>query len=306
MTPIAVAIVNFNTRAHLRTCLASVQSEPASEVVVVDNASSDGSVEMVQNEYPWVVLHANATNLGYGAAANQAITSCSAKYALLLNSDTLVSPGTLHALSSYLDLHPRAAVVGPRVVNPDGTLQTSCYPFPTPLNVFLLESGLFRLIRLFPVLRNHCLPAWPHTHARVVPWMLGAVLAIRREAFAAVGGFDESFFMYSEEVDLCYRLCRAGWQAHFTPDTVIMHVEGASTRQQRAAMRAQVFYSTKHFYRLHYSRARQAELAMIMKGTVLARLIRDAARLLFIREAGRRARITEDVALWQRMLLGQW
>ncbi len=119
-TPMAVAIVNYNTREYLRACLATVLPEAPSEVVVVDNASSDDSVEMVQAEYPNVALHANKTNVGYGAAANQAIASCIAKYILLLNADTLLQPGALRALSSYLDLGSQIAIVGPRLVNPQG------------------------------------------------------------------------------------------------------------------------------------------------------------------------------------------
>jgi len=207
MTPIAVAIVNYNTREHLRACLATVQSEAPSETIVIDNASSDGSAEMVRAEYPWVTLHANQTNPGYGAAANQAIASCTAEYVLLLNSDTLLQAGALMALSSYLDLHPRAAIVGPRLVEPDGILQASCYPFPTPLNTFLENSTsaflLGRLIRChIPLLRNSYLRTWPHNAARVVPWLKGGALAIRRTAFDAVGGFDESYFMYFEDADL--------------------------------------------------------------------------------------------------------
>src|SRR6266571_4238495 len=113
-TPMAVVIVNYNTREYLRACLATVLPEVPSEVVVVDNTSSDGSVEMVQAEYPDVALHANKTNVGYGAAANQAIASCTAKYILLLNADTLLKPGALRALSNYLDLRSQVAIVGPR------------------------------------------------------------------------------------------------------------------------------------------------------------------------------------------------
>src|SRR5262245_26457705 len=130
ITPIAVIIVNYNTCEHLRACLETVLAEAPSEVIVVDNASSDDSAQMVRAHYPWVVLCANKTNLGYGAASNQAIARCTAKHVLLLNSDTLLPVGALQALSTYLDRHPRAAIVGPRLVNSDGTLQASCYPFP--------------------------------------------------------------------------------------------------------------------------------------------------------------------------------
>jgi GT2 family glycosyltransferase len=306
MTPIAIAIVNYNTREHLRECLATVQAEAPSQVVVVDNASSDGSIEIVRDTYPWVVLHANKTNLGYGAAANQAIASCTAEYVLLLNSDTLLQPGTLQALSTYLDLHPRAAIVGPRLVNPDGSLQASCHAFPTPLNTLLVNTTLGRLIGYVPMLRNYHLHTWPHIQARVVPWVKGAALAIRREAFNAVDGFDASFFLYFEETDLCSRLGAAGWEVHFAPVTTIVHAGGASTMQLRTDTAIQFFASLRQFYQRHYTRRRLAALVVIVKGIMLVRWMVDSVRLHVTRDARARAAIAEDVVAWQRVLLGYW
>ena len=304
MSPIAVAIVNYNTRDLLRDCLATVQAQAPHEVVVVDNGSIDGSVAMVQTEYPWVVLHASRTNLGYGAAANRAISRCKSDYVLLLNADTRLQAEALEGLITYLDLHPRAAVLGPRLVDTLGTGQISCHPFPTPLNTLLEISILGRLIRYVPVLRNHYLCTWPHTRPRIVPWVVGAALAIRREAFMEIGGFDESFFMYSEEVDLCYRLNSAGWQVHFAPVARVVHVGGASTVQQRAEMNTELFASILLFYRRHYSARRVAQLAFILKTVMLIRLVRDTLQLCLTRDGGRRAKITEDMATWQKVLLG--
>jgi GT2 family glycosyltransferase len=309
MTPIAVAIVNYNTREHLRACLATVQSEARSETVVIDNASSDGSAEMVLAEYPWVTLHTNKTNHGYGAAANQAMASCTAEYVLLLNSDTLLQAGALMALSGYLDLHPHAAIIGPRLVGPDGTLQASCYPFPAPLNTFLENStmaiSLGRLIRRYlPLLRNSYLRTWPHNAARVVPWLKGAALAIRRPAFEAVGGFDETYFMYFEDADLCYRLTAAGWQIHFTPATTVVHVGGASTGQWRAEMAVQLFASTIQFYQRHASSFHCTEVVLIIKALMVARWISGTARLYLTRDACKRADIAADVAAWRRVFFG--
>jgi GT2 family glycosyltransferase len=305
-TSVAVAIVNCNTREHLRACLRTVQLETPSELVVVDNASSDGSVEMVQVEYPLVLLLTNKTNLGFGAAANQAIAKCTAKYVLLLNSDILLQPGSLKALSTYLDLHPRAAIVGPRLVNTDGTLQASCYPFPTVLNTLFVNSRLGRLIRYVPILRNHFLPTWSHNHARVVPWVKGAALAIRREAIETIGRFDESFFMYFEEVDLCYRLAAAGWQVHFAPVTTVVHVGEASTIQYRTDMAVQLLASTFRFYRQYYSGSRLAALGLVLKIIVLARWINETVYLHVTRDKRKRARITADLAAWQRVLRMEW
>jgi N-acetylglucosaminyl-diphospho-decaprenol L-rhamnosyltransferase len=311
MASMAVAIVNYNTCEQLRACLATVQAEAPGEVVVVDNASSDGSVEMVQALYPWAQLHPNKTNFGYGAAANQAISSCTAKYVLLLNSDTRLSAGALQALADYMDSHQRAAVIGPRLANPDGTLQASCYPFPTPLNTFLENSTmailLGRLIRRYiPLLRNSYLRTWPHTSARVVPWVKGAVLVIRRKAFDAVGGFDESYFMYFEDADLCYRLNALGWQVHFAPVTTVVHVGGASTLQWRTEMAVQLLASTLQFYQRHTSRLRLAEVVIVIRGLMLVRWISGAVLLAVTRDPCRRAAVRSNMAACRRVLLGDW
>jgi GT2 family glycosyltransferase len=297
-----VIIVNHNTRDHLRACLASLEPEWARQVIVVDNASTDGSAEMVEREFSWVALLAASSNPGYGAAANRAITQCRSPYVLLLNSDTRLRPGTLRALPAYFEQHPRVAIVGPRLLNPDGSLQPSCYSFPTPLRVFLEESALHRLVRALPVVRSRYERTWAHDRSRRVDWVLGAALAIRREAFEGVGGFDESFFLYAEEVDLCFRLRAAGWEAHFTPEAAVVHAGGASTGQRRAEMAVQFFRSLVRFYRRHYSAARLFQLIMIMKSIVLLRWLRDAARLRLRPAPADRERIAENVAAWRRIL----
>lgn len=280
--------------------------ERPGEVVVVDNASSDGSIEMIRSEYPWVLLHSNKINAGFGAAANQAINKCTLKYVLLLNSDVLLQPGAIEALSSYLDRHPRAAIVGPRLVETDGTVQASCYPFPTVLNALFINTNLGRLVGCVPILRNRYLPTWSHTHSRVIPWVKGAAMAIRREAIEAVGAFDESFFMYFEEVDLCYRLYAAGWEVHFAPVTTAVHVGAASTMRYHTEMAVQLLASTLQFYRRHYSGIRLAALGMQLRSIVILRWIIDKARLLVARDKGKRAKIAAGVAAWRQALHGQW
>src|SRR5207237_6294073 len=134
-----------------------------------------------------------------------------------------------------------------------GSLQLSCFPFPSPLFALLRATFLGALIGRLPGLRQHYLPAWQQDQARPVPWVVGAVLAIRRAAFDSVGGFDESFFMYSEEVDLCYRLRAAGWQTDFAPVARVTHLGGASANQQRTAMEEQRYASTAQFYRAQHA-----------------------------------------------------
>jgi len=306
MPPIAVAIVNYNTRHDLGVCLASLKLESPSEVIVVDNASTDYSMEMVRADYPWVILHANKRNLGYGTAANQAITACHAQYVLLLNSDTILQHGALEALIHYLDENPRVAIVGPRILNPDGTLQPSCFPFPTPVDVFLDGSNLSRLVHYVPILRESYLRTWSHNHVRQVPWICGAALVIRRSAFEAVRGFDTSFFMYFEEVDLCYRLAHAGWQIHFAPVADVIHTGGRSTQQRRVDMTVQFFVSLAQFYRRHYSSIRLNELFILVECITLGRLIRDVVALRLAYDNRKRLSLAENVTAWRRLLLGHW
>lgn len=306
MASIAVVIVNYNTREYLRECLAAVLSQSTDQVIVVDNASSDGSAEMVRAWYPSVKLYDNAFNRGYGAAANQAMAACTAEYVLLLNSDTVAHNGALDALTTYLEQHPGVGIVGPRLVNPDGTLQPSCYAFPGTLKWFLHYEVPGQLIRRVPILRNYQEHTWPHAEAQPVPWVMGAAIAIRREAFGAVGGFDESFFMYCEETDLCYRLQTAGWQVHFAPVATVMHVGQASTKQYRTEMAVQHIASRLLFYRRHYSTLRFGLLAVMMKGTVLARLLFDSYRRLLARDSSQSAGMAADIAAWQRVLIGKW
>jgi len=305
MTSIAVAVVNYNTRDHLRTCLSSVFAERPTEVVVVDNASLDGSVEMVQAEFPSATLRVNKTNIGYGAAANQAIATVKSAYVLLLNADTRLQPGALEALSAYLDQHPRAAIVGPRLAESDGTLQASCYPFPTPLDTFLENCKAAIIVgrtvrRYCPTVGRFYLRTWPHNFARTVSWVKGAVLTIRREAFDAIGGFDPSYFMYFEDADLCYRLTASGWEIHFTPVTTAVHSGGASTRQRHAVMSLQLLTSTVRFYQRHCSTFQLAIMIVVLRWLMLSRWAGAATRLVFTRDPGKRSLLAQEISTSQQ------
>lgn len=304
MSTVAVAIVNYNTRDHLRECLTTVAAAGTAEVVVVDNGSTDGSADMVRAEFPGVTLHVAHANPGYGGGANRAVARCRAEHVLLLNSDTRLRPGALAALAAYMDEHPRVGVVGPRLLNPDGTLQPSCFPFPTPLAPALQRHPLDGLLALVPALRERRLGTWSHDRARRVPWVLGAAMLLRRAAFEAAGGFDEGFFLYFEEVDLCYRLRAAGWETHFVPATEVTHVGRVSTSQYRPATLAQSCRSAELFYRRHYRGARLAQAVLVLRGTMALRLLRDAARRGLTRDANARRVLDENVAVWRGALRG--
>jgi N-acetylglucosaminyl-diphospho-decaprenol L-rhamnosyltransferase len=298
---LSVAIVNHNTRDLLRTCIQSALDAGAEEIVLVDNASDDGAPEMVRAEFPMIHLIINLNNGGMGAAANQAVERCTRPYVLLLNSDTVLRHGALPALSAYLSAHPRAGLVGPRLRNPDGTLQPSCFHYPTPLHVALELGSMEVVIRRIPLLRQLYLRTWDHQHAQRVPWVLGAAIALRRSAFNQIGGFDQAYFMYSEEVDLCYRLRKAGWEIHFTPSAEIIHVGGASTRRARLEMTRQLFRSKEIFYQRHYSRLRLLLLRLIVYLFVSFKLVRDLTRLLWSRLGPRKASV-EEVTTWAYVL----
>jgi GT2 family glycosyltransferase len=299
--PVSVAVINYNTRDHLRACLASVVPEHPAEVIVVDNASTDGSAEMVPCEFPDVTLIAREDNPGYGAAANRAIAASSGDVVLLLNSDTRILPGALTDIVDYAERNPAAAIVGPRLLNQDGSFQRSCFPWPGAGAALFEEIVGSSRITGIPVLRERFWRTWSHDRPRKVPWVLGAALAIRREAFEAVGGFDPSFFMYFEETDLCKRLWQAGWEVHFSPEAEIVHVGGASTTQQRATMYAQLYVSMLRFVEKHDGAAARQRLAFVLKTVMRLRMMRESARLKLSGEAGH-ARSTEVLAGWRAVI----
>lgn len=301
---VSVAVVTCNTRNLLRACLDSVLAQAPAEVVVVDNASTDGTADMVRCEYPQVALHANIVNCGYGSAANLAVRKCRGEYVLLLNGDAMVTPGAIGALSAYMDQHPEAAVVGPLLRHPNGSLQRSYFPFPGTLNWFLENEPVVWLLRCLPFVRTQFLCFTTPTADRVVPWVLGAALLLRRAPFEAVGGFDESYFMYFEEVDLCLRLRAGPFQIHFTPSATVLHVNGASTSQCRKQMLTAHFRSSQRFYRRHYSKRRAWFWISLMKLKIAVLLVRDVVRFHVGSDETTRAMLAQHVVAWKAILRG--
>jgi len=298
----SIVVVSFNVRSLLADCLMSINSVVGvAEIVVVDNASGDGSVDMVRTTFPRVRLIVNEQNPGFGAAANQGLRACTTPYALLLNADTRLRADTLIGLARALDADDQAAVAGPRLVGADGQIQASCFPFPTPLHVFLDLAG-GNPSRQLPRLGKHT----PHREAQDQPcsvdWTLGAALALRREAIDAVGGFDEGYLMYCEETDLCYRLRAAGWRTIFVPATTVEHIGGASTAQQRRRWDIQLFRSRFRFYEQHYSRGRLIALRVVVGVGMIAKLTRDIGRRVLARDAEANAHAREDIRVWSRAL----
>jgi GT2 family glycosyltransferase len=193
-------------------------------------------------------------------------------------------------------------------VNADGSLQRSAYPYPSARDILLGESGMHLLLRRVPFLRERSYRTWSHTTARWVPWVLGAALAIRRSAFDAVGGFDARYFMYGEEVDLCRRLARAGFETHFAPVTTVVHLGGASTGKRSAAMRRELLISRRRYLLRHESPRAAARVLRALRTIVAARLTRDALMLLLARDPARRMRLRSSMASWRELLAerGLW
>ena len=295
---VTAAIVNFNTRDQLARCLDSLQHEGLREIIVVDNASTDDSVA-VASGYPAVQVIANANNIGYGAAANQAIKVAAGRFVLLLNADIEVRPGAISVLAAYLDAHPDVAIAAPRLRYTDDTLQYSCFPFPGTVGWLLENVPLSFLTEHVPFARERSVTFCTSEKPRAVPWALGAALLMRRDKVLEVGGFEESYFMYFEEVDLCYRLAHAGWSAHLVPAAVIMHVGGGSTSQVRTAMLIQRFRSTLAYYHRHSSGPHQLLWTTLLRVRWSARLVRNSLRLLitFNPQTHERLRV-ERLAWW--------
>ncbi len=250
---LSVVIVNWNTCDLLARCLRSLAEtvlDTRFEVWVVDNNSSDGSVEMVRRDFPAVRLILNSENVGFARANNQAIARCRGRHLLLLNSDTRVLSGSVDRVVRFMDEHPRAGVAGVRLLNPDGSFQAGYTPFPTLGQEFLILSTLGRRV---------CRPTFPSYGPqvewgpqRVAGYLEGAFLLARRQAADQVGGLDERIFMYAEDVDWCYRFHRAGWEVWYLPAAPIIHYGGQSSRQRRAQMEAQLYGSRVYFFRKHY------------------------------------------------------
>lgn len=255
---ISIIIVSYNVREFLRQALLSLRkalAETSSEVFVVDNASDDGSAEMVRAQFPECVLLENRVNLGFAAANNLALKRCRGRLLVLLNPDTVVQEDTFTAIRAFMQAHPGTGMVGCKVLNPDGTLQLACRrSFPTPWVAFTKLSGLSALFPRSRWFGRYNLTYLPEDETCEVEAISGSFMAARREAVAQVGLLDEDFFMYGEDLDWCFRFRAAGWGIHYFPGTQIVHFKGESSKRSsldslRAFYQAMGLFVRKHFRR---------------------------------------------------------
>jgi len=247
---LSIIIVNWNTRDLLEQCLLSIHENVQTfkranvQTFVVDNGSTDGSPARVRDRFPWVCLIENSENLGFARANNQGVRASTGRYVLLLNSDTEAQPGAFETMVDFMQAHPHAGACGPRLLNSDGSLQPSCHPTLTPWREFWRLCFLEAMRRV----ATYDMAAWPTDAPREVEVIKGACLMLRRDALDEVGLLDERYFMYTEEMDLCYRLLQAGWELWWVPWADVTHYGEASSKQMAEEMYVQLYRSKAQFH----------------------------------------------------------
>lgn len=272
---LSIIIVNWNTRDITRNCLSSVREKVCGidyETIVVDNASSDGSAEMIRAEFPEVRLIANEENLGFGRANNQAMRVARGRLFLLLNSDTLIIDDSVERLVSFIERDSTIGIAGCKLLFEDQTLQSSCSRFPS-IRLALLEGLMF--YKLLPRRTQGELLLggyWPHDHARDVDCVWGAAMIVRREVFDETGGFDERIFMYGEDLEWCMRVRDFGWRITFTPDCKIIHLNHKSAEKKYGDERIDLCH--KRMYEIYRSRSGRVAMGVLLLIGAAGSLIR--------------------------------
>ncbi len=232
MSDLLVVLVSFNTRELTKKALSYLLSSVHQleiEIAIVDNASKDDSAEMLRTEYPNIKLVKNIENVGFGRANNQLVPDINSRYVLLLNTDAFVEPDTITKTVKYLDEHPQTGILGVRLIGRDGEMQPSCRYFPTPWNIFFQRSGLGSLFKHVPMIDDM---SWDHASVRDCDWVPGCYFLIRKEVIDQVGLFDPRYFLYYEEIDLCFAAKSVGWHVTYYPYTSVIHLGGESAKHK--------------------------------------------------------------------------
>jgi N-acetylglucosaminyl-diphospho-decaprenol L-rhamnosyltransferase len=270
MLDLAIVVLNFNTRDYLRRCLTSIyasRGDFAFDVCMVDNASSDGSADMVRAEFPRVRVIQSQVNGGFPYGNNLGLRAygfdqetaqaaeSQPRYALLLNPDTILPPDALALMLDFMDNHPQAGAAGPKLVLEDGSLDLACRrSFPTPRVSFYRMVGLSKLFPHHPIWSRYNLTYLDPDQVTEIDSVEGAFMLVRREAIRQVGLLDEEFFMYGEDLDWAYRITQAGWKVYYNPAVTVLHVKRAASRHSRRAQR-EFYRAMSIFYHKHYARS---------------------------------------------------
>ena len=253
---LSVIIVNYNAKGLLHKCLKAIfedKSRKQVEVFLIDNASFDKSAEMVKENFPQVKMVANQKNLGFARGANQGIKLSQGKYVFLLNPDAYVKADQMDKMIDFMEENKEIGVCGPMMTDEQGNLQYSCRRFPSYLtSICSSQSLLFRCFPRNPLSRNYLLTKDSHREQMEVDWVSGSALLARKDVLDKIGGLDEKFFMYVEDVDLCYRVKKAGWKVFYFPNAKVQHLIGSSTKKEKPKMIIQHHKSIYYFYQKHY------------------------------------------------------
>ena len=253
---VSIIIVAWNVRDFVNNCLKSVFRETTGiefEIIYVDNGSEDGSIEMVKNEFPEVKIIENIENLGFIKANNQGINIARGRYVLLLNSDTIILDNAIAKTVNFADKYPEAAVVGCKVLNPDRSLQRSCFMYPSIRNIFLSSTYLYKIFPKSKFFGREEMTWWDFNDVREVETVKGCFSLVRMEAIKQVGLMDELYFVYGDDIDWCYRFSKSGWKVMFTPDPKIIHFGGQTTKITASKFQHQLFGSVLIFVKKHHS-----------------------------------------------------
>jgi N-acetylglucosaminyl-diphospho-decaprenol L-rhamnosyltransferase len=289
---VSIILLSWNVRELLRACLRSLPlDDPLLEVIVVDAGSGDGSAELVRTEFPSVQLVASSENLGYSRGNNLGLARARGRYLFVLNPDTVVLPGSLEAMRAYMDAHPPVGVVGPQLLWPDQSVQATRRRFPTLTTAFF-ESTWLQPLAPRQLLDHFYAADLPAGDTQEVDWVVGAALYVRRAAYEQVGGLDEGFFMYSEELDWQRRMRAAGWRCVYLPTARVVHYEARSSAQVPAATHIRFNTSKVHYVRKYHGALAAAALRWFLLGNFAVQLIVEAAKgVLGHKRDLRRARV---------------
>ena len=252
---LSIIVVNYNNAAFILSCLASIKKcldEIDYEVIVVDNHSTDDGRRLIREKFSDLSLIANVENLGFARAANQGFREAKGKYFLILNPDVQLLPGAIDKMVYFLEGHPAIGLLLPKLVNPDGSLQFSCRTFYDFSTLFFRRTPLGKIFPNHKIIRNHLMMEWDHREPREVDWGLGACMCVRKAALGGQDIFDERFFLYFEDVDLCFRLKKDGWKVVYYPEAVMIHshlrhsARGIFSRAKREHLKSLIKFYFKH------------------------------------------------------------
>jgi len=276
--------VNWNAVQFLLECLRSIacgRHQHTSEIIVVDNASTDGSPEAVQREFPNVTLICNDSNLGFAKANNIAISKSIGRYICLINPDVIVSGGCLDRMAAYMDQHPSIGILGPQILNPDSTIQFSCRRFPSLGNSLCRAMALDTVFSRFPFFGDPLMMSWTHDTIRPVDVLSGCFWMVRRETIEEVGLLDEKFFMYSEDLDYCKRCWQKGWEIVYFPDVTALHYGAASSSHMPVRFEIEGLKATLRYWKKHHSRPARMAFSGINLLHQMRRILQGAIRYVF-------------------------